>query len=227
MSNGLRTALRVVAVATGVVAAVAHLVGEARGSDLLAIAAKPIPVALLAAAVFLAGASKLRLPVGTGLAVSAVADVLIQRPGGFLSGLAAFLVAHLVYTFGFWRARPELLSVRAIPVLVFSGSMAALVVPRLVEAGGSLAPAVVLYILAISAMLWRAAALPGAPGLATEVGPVAIWGAALFAASDSLIAIHRFVTPLSWANLPIMLLYWAGQAGIAAAAIFAGREGRR
>jgi uncharacterized membrane protein YhhN len=227
MSKGRETALRTAAVAIGLVAAVAHLVGEARGSDLLAIVAKPVPVALLAAAVFRAGASKLRPTIGAGLVVSAVADVLIQRPGGFLSGLAAFLVAHLVYTFGFWRVRPEPLFGRAIPVLLFSGSIGALVVPRLVEAGGPLAPAVVLYIVAISAMLWRAAALPGAPGLAAEAGPLAIWGAALFAASDALIAIHRFVTPLSWANSPIMLLYWAGQGGIAAAAIVAGRRGAR
>ena len=39
-----------------------------------------------------------------GLALSAVGDVLIQRPGGFLAGLAFFLAAHLAYTTGFWRA---------------------------------------------------------------------------------------------------------------------------
>ena len=43
----------------------------------------------------------------------------------------------------------------------------------------------------------------------------ALGGAILFAASDSLIAIRRFVEPLPWADPPIMLLYWAGQCGIA------------
>jgi alkenylglycerophosphocholine/alkenylglycerophosphoethanolamine hydrolase len=82
---------------------------------------------------------------------------------------------------------------------------------------------VAVYILAISGMMWRAAALVGAPRLPPAVGRLATAGAILFAASDSLIAIHRFVAPQPWADPPIMILYWLGQAGIAAAAIVAGR----
>jgi alkenylglycerophosphocholine/alkenylglycerophosphoethanolamine hydrolase len=211
----------VVALATAVAAAVAHLVGEARGNELLALVAKPVPVLLLAGAVALAPRSGLRIPVVAGLLVSALGDVLIQRPGGFVSGLSAFLVAHIVYTFGFWRARPAPLWMRALPVALFSGSMAALVLPRL--AGSALAPAVAVYILAISGMLWRAGALPGAPDLPPTTGRLALGGAILFAASDSLIAVHRFVTPLAWASVPIMLLYWLGQTGIAGAALAAAR----
>ena len=79
-------------------------------------------------------------------------------------------------------------------------------------------------VLAISAMMWRASALVGAPGLPPQVGRLALGGALLFAASDSLIAVHRFVAPQPWANVPIMVLYWLGQAGIAAAAIQAGQS---
>ncbi|MBK9520785.1 MAG: hypothetical protein IPO13_04025 [Rhodocyclaceae bacterium] len=44
-------------------------------------------------------------------------------------------------------------------------------------------------------------------------------GALLFGFSDSLIGINKFVTPLPGAAYPIILLYWAGQGLIAAAAV--------
>jgi len=48
---------------------------------------------------------------------------------------------------------------------------------------------------------------------------VAGCGALAFAASDTLIALDRFHAPLPGAPLPIMLLYWAGQGGIAGTAL--------
>jgi 1-acyl-sn-glycerol-3-phosphate acyltransferase len=66
---------------------------------------------------------------------------------------------------------------------------------------------VALYVAAIVAMMWRAAARGEAAGLA---------GALCFAASDSLIALDRFVAPVPGARYAIMALYWAGQMGIAA-----------
>lgn len=213
--------------ALALVAGAVHLLAEARGAELWAIVAKPVPVLLLALAVALAGPSRLRFAVTAGLLASAVGDVLIQRPGGFLTGLAAFLVAHLLYAAGFWRARPALLPLRALPFALFGGSMAWLLAPGLESSGPAFGAAVGAYIAAICAMMWRAAALAGAPALAARVGRLATAGAILFAASDSLIAVNRFVTPLAWANLPIMLLYWAGQGGIAAAAVAAVSAGAR
>ena len=210
---------RRIAWAVGVAAGVAHLVAEANGAPVLALVAKPIPALLLAAAVFGAGASALRLPIGAGLLASAVGDVLIQRPGGFLSGLAGFLVAHLFYLSGFWRARREALWARAIPVALFGFFMALRMKTGLAAAGPAVRIGVAVYIVAICIMLWRAAALVSAPGFAREVGRLTLGGAIVFAASDSLIAVHRFVEPLPWADVPIMALYWAGQCGIAFAAI--------
>jgi hypothetical protein len=43
-------------------------------------------------------------------------------------------------------------------------------------------------------------------------------GAILFALSDTLIAFDRFHSPVAGARLPIILLYWAGQVGIAMSA---------
>ena len=143
----------------------------------------------------------------------------IQRPGGLLSGLGCFLLAHVAYSTGFWRARPLWLAARALPFLLFAGGMGYWIAPGI---GGMEIP-VGVYILAISAMMWRASVLVGAPALPVLVGRWALAGALLFAASDSLIAIHRFVAPQPWATVAIMVLYWLGQSGIAAAAVLAGR----
>lgn len=207
------------AFALAIAAGAAHLAAESAGSLFWALVAKPVPVLILVAWVVAAGRSALQVPLALGLGLSAVGDVLIQRPGGFLAGLGAFLLAHLAYTTGFWRARPLLLAARALPFLLFAGGMGYWIAPG---TGGMEVP-VGVYILAISAMMWRASVLVGAPGSPALVGRLALGGALLFAASDSLIAIHRFVAPQPWANLPIMLLYWLGQAGIAAAAVVAGR----
>lgn len=212
---GLPTAALALAIAAGA----GHLAAESAGSPLWALVAKPIPVLVLLVWVVAAGRSALQAPLALGLGLSAVGDVLIQRPGGFLAGLGAFLLGHLAYTTGFWRARPVPLAARCLPFLLFAGSMGYWIAPG---TGGMEIP-VGVYILAISAMMWRASVLVGAPGIPALVGRLALGGALLFAASDSLIAIHRFVAPQPWANVPIMLLYWLGQAGIAGAAVVAGR----
>jgi uncharacterized membrane protein YhhN len=83
---------------------------------------------------------------------------------------------------------------------------------------GPLLIPVACYALAISAMLWRALARLGQPGLNTTSTRLAAIGAALFVLSDSLIGINRFVAPFEAAPMEIMLSYWLGQWGIAASA---------
>ncbi|MGE0641666.1 MAG: lysoplasmalogenase [Thermoanaerobaculia bacterium] len=217
----------VAAVLAGIAAAAVHLLADARGNLLAALVAKPIPVLLLAAAVVLAPPSRARIPVVLGLLVAAAGDVVIQLPGRFLFGLGAFLLAHLFYIRGFWRLRGELLAGRALPFALFGGGMGVLLLPGVAAGGAVLRTAVILYILTISTMMWRAAAVVGAPGLLPLVGRLALAGAILFAASDSLIGVHRFLRPLPWADVPIMLLYWAGQSGIACSAVAAGRREAR
>lgn len=208
------------AVATA--AAVGHLVADERGMALWATVLKPIPVLALFGWVLEAPTSALRFPVALGLLASAAGDVLLERPGGFLAGLAAFLFAHLAYLTGFWRAAPRLALQRAAPFVLFGAAMGLWIAPG----AGPVQLPVGLYVLAICTMMWRASALAGAPGLPVAVGRLAFAGSLAFAASDSLLAVNRFVQPLAWANLPIMLLYWLGQVGIAAAAVGAGRAGR-
>ena len=80
---------------------------------------------------------------------------------------------------------------------------------------GDLRPAVVAYVVAICTMVWRAAARVGRSGAPRAGEWAGLAGAIFFALSDTLIALDRFHGPVPYARVPIILLYWTGQAGIA------------
>ena len=139
-------------------------------------------------------------------------------PGRFVAGLATFLCAHVAYTAAFLRDERRLRLERALPFAVWLLAAFAWIRPGL----GDMTVPVVVYMLAIGAMMWRAAARWGAhPGAAS-----ALVGAALFGLSDTLIAIDRFRAPIPGARYAIILLYWAGQTGIAASAARPTRDPR-
>lgn len=146
-----------------------------------------------------------------GLLVSAAGDVLLVFPGLFLPGLAVFLCAHLLYTAGFLAATRRRRLLRALPFVLWTAGALAFLVPVL----GRLVGPVAGYVLAICVMMWRAAATVGRDGPARPEEWWALGGAVLFGLSDTLLALHRFMTP--WPDAPylVMLLYWAGQAGLA------------
>jgi uncharacterized membrane protein YhhN len=142
------------------------------------------------------------------LFLSLLGDVFLlpSAEGWFMAGLAAFLGAHLAFIDGFLVGGIErnLLPYSAVAVGIASVAVGGPVLRALLAGGRrGLAGPVVLYLLVISVML----AVAGASGR-----PVAVAGAALFYASDGLIAWTRFVRPLRWAALPIMASYHAGQA---------------
>lgn len=202
--------------AVGVAAAAAFLAGIAIPSAPLRLAAKPIPVLGLAAWVATAGRGVSARPVCVGLLLSALGDVLLEAsPGLFLAGLVAFLGAHVAYTAGFVREtrRPSVLRVvpfalwGAFGFLAMRGGLGALQAP------------VIIYLTAICVMMWRAAATVGHEGPARRHEWLALAGAVLFATSDTLIGLDRFRAPLPGARVPILLLYWLGQVGIAASTV--------
>ena len=142
------------------------------------------------------------------LGFSAAGDVLLMLDR-FLGGLATFFFAHVAYIVGLRAGRtdvrPLLLSALVVLVVVF-------LVGRRVLAGvrrrsPELGTPVSAYIAAISVM--------GASALATG-NPLAATGAVLFMASDALIAWDRFVRPLGWAPVTIIVTYHLGQAGLVA-----------
>jgi alkenylglycerophosphocholine/alkenylglycerophosphoethanolamine hydrolase len=205
---------RVTLAGLGFLAAAAFIVGLGLDLPTLRFLSKPLPVLCLAAAVAALRRDPLARAVTLGLVLSAVGDALLEG-GLFLPGLLAFLGAHVAYATGFFldTRRPALL--RALPFAAWGALIYALLFPNL----GGLAVPVLVYLLAICTMMWRAAARIGAHGPPRADEWAGLLGALAFAASDTLIALDRFHAPLPRAPLPIILLYWAGQCGLAGAAL--------
>ncbi len=210
--TGTGPVLAGVAIAT----ALLFFVGLAADLPALRLAAKPFPALALAGWVAPRCPRALGRLTVAGLLLSAIGDTLLET-GLFLPGLLAFLSAHVVYLAAFLSAdhRPAL--GRALPFLAWGAGAIALVRPGL----GAMAPPVAVYVAAICAMMWRAAARVGSPGTPALAAALALLGAVSFGASDTLIAFDRFSAPIPGALWPIMILYWLGQWGIAASAVVA------
>jgi uncharacterized membrane protein YhhN len=180
---------------------------------------KPLPLVLLiATAVALEPVDPaVRTWFVVALALSLAGDVALLAPRGFVAGLAAFLLAHVAYTVGFvvGGLAPPALAAGAVSMIAFD----VVVGPRLVRALGAggrsrLAGPVVAYIAVISMMVATAAG---------SLQPVALVGAVLFAASDTLLAEGRFVRPVRHGDLAVMVLYHLGQGLLVLSLAIAGR----
>jgi uncharacterized membrane protein YhhN len=198
----------------GFLAAAAFVVGLGLDLPALRFVTKPLPVLCLAAAVAAQRRDPLARAVTVGLLLSAVGDALLEG-GLFLPGLLAFLGAHVAYAAGFLLDTRRLALLRALPFAAWGVAIYAFLLPDL----GDLAVPVLFYLLAICIVMWRAAARIGAHGPPRADEWLGLLGAVTFAASDTLIALDRFHAPLPGAALPIMLLYWAGQGGLATTAL--------
>lgn len=142
------------------------------------------------------------------LGFSLIGDVLLMlaKPR-FVEGLAAFLLAHVCFVVGFFALGASL-SARLVSLAVVLVVAIAAVVPLLRALASHervLLGPVVAYVVAISLMVASA----GASGVLLAIG-----GAALFWCSDYLIAWNRFVRPLAWAPVVIMVTYHLGQLGL-------------
>ncbi|WP_237684953.1 lysoplasmalogenase [Szabonella alba] len=160
-------------------------------------------------------------PITAGLALGALGDLALSRPGNraFLAGMAAFALGHLAYAQWFLgqAAPPDALRLAAMAgLLALSLSTQGWLLPHT----GALRPAVAAYVAVICAMGLAALASPNIPALA---------GAALFILSDLLLALALFrpVTPARRRSLSLALwpAYWLGQALILAGAVFGALPG--
>ena len=181
-------------------------------ADTLRWVLKPLPVLALVLVVS-QRRGRVRSSVLTGLLLGAVGDVLLEPrlPSLFLPGLVTFLLGHVAYVVGFTREAPRLQVLRLLPSVLIVGVVLALVLPALKEPPVP----IILYALTIGAFAWRAAARVG------HVEAVHAWfgvvGALLFVASDTLLAVNRFVQPFEFAVPAILVTYWSAQAFIAVA----------
>lgn len=196
-------------------AACLYLVGLALDMFWLKLLTKPWLVVALAVAVWLHAGTRAGRLIAWGLLAGAVGDVCLALPNAFLPGMIAFAIGHALYVAAFlqWSRAPALALL--LPVGIFAATGLWLMLPG----AGALTLPLVVYVLVIAAMIWRAAAcaLDAQDDALLRWGPLA--GAILFGFSDFLIGIHRFHQPLPGAAFPIILSYWAGQALFAATAI--------
>lgn len=195
--------------------AVTFIYGLSVHAALLCLLVKPLPVLALLGWLHDAPPTVYRRWISLGLIFSLLGDVLLAWPGDlFVFGLGAFLVAHLAYLKAYLSDCRRL----ALLPLVIALGVGAVLLGILISNGlGPLLIPVIVYGLAISAMLWRALARLGTD-VPKRSALLAAAGAAAFVFSDSGIGINRFVLPFHAAPYVIILSYWLGQWGITASA---------
>lgn len=170
---------------------------------------KAVPVLLLAAWAARASRNTPGRLVAAGLGASAFGDFLLDLGADtFLPGVAAFALAHVLYTLAFARADRRLRPLTAVPFVLWGG----LVLWRVMPGLGPESLPVAAYVAVISVMMWRATAQ--AAGVWSQGAWLGLIGAVLFGASDTLIALGRW-GGLAAGGWLVMVLYWTGQLGIA------------
>lgn len=197
-------------------AALLDWVAVARGSRRLEAVFKPTALALLIVVALTLGATDSTagswLLVALGLGLLGDIALLSGSVPRFRAGLAAFFVGHVAYIVAFLAAPGSsfgnLQGLAAGLVMAAALSYTREVLPRVrQEHGLELALPVAAYTTVIGVMLFVA--------FTTGLWLVAL-GAAIFVASDSMLAKDRFVAPLPHGHLKVMVTYHLGQALIVA-----------
>lgn len=151
-----------------------------------------------------------------GLVFSLAGDIFLMLPKErFVAGLVSFLLAHVAYVIGL-NTTPIPMSVVTIIIAV----MVVLVSTRLflrisqgLAATGNrkLKIPVLIYTIVISLMLFSALLAFVRPSWSTWAALLVGLGAVLFFLSDSLLAWNKFVNPLKYGKLLVIITYHTGQ----------------
>lgn len=145
------------------------------------------------------------------LVLSLAGDVFLMLPKDlFVPGLASFLLGHLAYIAGLLSGDTSGAGLLVgLGIIVVALPLLGGRILRAVRAGDEpeLFVPVALYVLVISAMVVSA----GASG-----SVLALAGALSFYASDALIAWTRFIQPLRWGRVAVMVTYHAAQVALVA-----------
>lgn len=154
------------------------------------------------------GYPRWRNAVMAALAFSWAGDVLLMSADGFVAGLAAFLVAHVFYIIAYHKTGAASGALRPLDILmavIYGSGLMWLIYPGL----GDLKTAVFLYALVLLGMVVWALKRRGATNAASFRLVAA--GAALFALSDGLIAVHKFAFAIPAEPLLVMSIYMTAQ----------------
>jgi uncharacterized membrane protein YhhN len=188
--------------------AAADWIAVALRSKVLEYACKPAAIVFLVAVAVAVQprheAQRWAFVVALGFSLAGDVLLMVER---FLPGLIAFFWAHVAYIVGLRVGRLDFrpLLFSAIVVFVAVAVVGGRILVAVKERTPELGTPVSAYIAVISVMVACALA---------SGNPLAATGAALFMVSDSLIAWNRFVRPLSWAPITIIVTYHLAQVGL-------------
>ena len=173
-------------------------------AHMLPVLLKATPILILLIPIWYNLTGNLRVGMMWAIVCSAGGDVLLALDGQltdlFVPGLACFLLAQITYAIVFWR-RAQIAWRGVLRATVFA-LVALLMAWFIVPASGELKIPVTAYLLAISAMVLGAAFC--------QYQRLFV-GACSFGLSDSLIAIDKFIQPLPYADVSVILTYYLAQ----------------
>jgi uncharacterized membrane protein YhhN len=151
------------------------------------------------------------------LALGLAGDVFLLGDSDtrFRLGLAAFLVGHLAFVVSFAQLGLDPAGwawVAWVVLLVCLLATRQVAPATYLRSGWGLAGPVAVYTVVIGAMVI----------VAFDTGHAVIaLGATVFATSDSILAVNRFVRPIAWAPVAVIVTYHVGQALIVAGVLVA------
>ena len=193
---------RKIFLALAVFGIIMFFIGLYTDNYLLRMISKPIP--LLALLLLLKPDTPYRKAIFTGMVFSVMGDVLLESsPDMFLFGLLSFLTAQIAYIVAFTGRNRQLSLLPAVFLFTFGAVYYWFLFPGLEDMGVP----VLVYLIVILTMAWRAFAQRKSDKYAV----FALAGSLFFVFSDSMIALDRFHTPVSWSRWVIIATYWTAQ----------------
>ena len=201
-----------------VITAIVNLAGDITGIAILSDISKPLLIPFLGG-YYMAGKSIYRSkPLLISLFFCWVGDVALMfvglNPNWFMVGLIAFLIGHLFYILTYrqhrWDSRDNELLIPqkirfSIPVVLAGTGLVVILFPVL----GPLQFPVLIYATAIIVMVMNAIFRYGRT--TSRSFWMTLSGAILFMASDSILAINKFMGGIEYAGVLIMLTYILAQ----------------
>jgi uncharacterized membrane protein YhhN len=153
-----------------------------------------------------------------GLVLSLAGDIFLMLPNEqFIAGLISFLLAHIAYILGFSSVK-YVFSIPGLILLILVGLVAFEVFRRLLSAiktrgQRNLQIPVLIYTFVIGLMLVSALLTLVSPNNEWQSFPSLLvsFGAILFFISDTLLAWHKFVTPIKFRDLLVIITYHLAQ----------------
>jgi uncharacterized membrane protein YhhN len=158
------------------------------------------------------GLSKFTILITLGaLIFSLLGDILLMfdndSPMFFIGGLAAFLIAHIMYVFVFLKRKNNTRNPTIIGITLFI--YGAILLYILKDGLGEMLAPVLVYMVIILTMAVSAYLRKGNVTIRSYL--LVFLGAVNFIISDSILALNKFVEPLWHSNITIMLTYGLAQ----------------